>query len=124
MTKTKIVYASLLATLLLAACSSEQDTQKGQNKTESSAVNPITLSADRQDIYDTSCKVCHGMEGLGAPVSGKIDDWTERKEQGMETILDNVINGYQAMPAMGGCFACSEDDFREIITYMTAGQVK
>jgi cytochrome c5 len=64
------------------------------------------------------------MAGTGAPVSGKLSDWQERTGKGMEALLNNSMDGYQAMPAMGGCFDCAEEDFRQLITFMTSGLVK
>lgn len=84
----------------------------------------ITLDARRQDVYDTNCVVCHGMAGSGAPQTGVIADWQERSQGGMETMLNNAMDGYQAMPAMGGCFDCTEEDFRPLITFMTGGKFK
>lgn len=84
----------------------------------------ITLDARRQDVYDTNCVVCHGMAGSGAPQTGVIADWQERSQGGMETMLNNAMDGYQAMPAMRGCFDCTEEDFRPLITFMTGGKFK
>ena len=109
--------------LLVTACGGSDD----NTATTASAVpeaQQIILDARRQDVYDTNCVVCHGMAGSGAPLTGVIADWQERSGQGMDVMLNNVMDGFQAMPAMGGCFDCDEDDFRQLITFMTGGMLK
>lgn len=112
-----------LPILLVAACGVSDD----NTATAASAVpemQQITLDARGQDVYDTNCVVCHGMAGSGAPQTGAIADWQERSGQGMDVMLNNAMDGFQAMPAMGGCFDCDEDDFRQLITFMTSGMLK
>ena len=77
-----------------------------------------TLDADRQEIYETSCEICHGLADSGAPQTGIAADWQERSARGMDVVVDNAMNGYQAMPPMGGCFHCTVDDFRQLISFM------
>jgi cytochrome c5 len=107
-----------LPVLLVVACGGSDD-GAGTSKSVMPKTQVVTLDARRQDIYDTNCAVCHGMEGTGAPQSGKLSDWQERSGKGMEAMLNNAMDGFQAMPAMGGCFDCTEEDFRPLITFMT-----
>ena len=111
----------ILALAVVSACSSDDKTS---TSTDAKPAQHITLSARAQDINDTNCKVCHALQGSGAPISGKPSDWQDRIGKGMDTLLVNVQDGFQAMPAMGGCFDCNEEDFRELITFMTNGAVK
>jgi cytochrome c5 len=108
---------------LLAACSGGND-NGGPSPSAMPGVEVVRLDARRQDIYDTNCAVCHGMAGTGAPLTGKLSDWQGRSAKGMEVLLNNSMDGFQAMPAMGGCFDCTEEDFRPLITFMTSGLVK
>ena len=109
--------------LLIAACSGG-DNDTGSAGSATPEVQVVTLDARGQDIYDTNCIVCHGMEGTGAPQSGKLADWQERSDKGMDAMLDNAMDGFQAMPPMGGCFDCTEGDFRQLITFMTGGKLQ
>lgn len=109
--------------LLLTACGENINTEE-TSAAQAAALAPIILDARRQDIYATNCAVCHGMAGTGAPLSGKLADWQQRSNKGMETMLNNAMDGYQSMPAMGGCFDCSEQDFRQLIGFMSSGTVK
>lgn len=73
-------------------------------------------SAD--EIYSSACASCHDSGASGAPILGEADDWTDRIEKGDETLYENAIDGYNAMPAMGLCNDCSEDEIKETVDYM------
>lgn len=74
--------------------------------------------ADVEAKYNQSCTFCHGTGAAGAPKTGDTAAWASRMEKGMDTLVQNVINGYKGMPAMGMCNDCSEDDMRALIEYM------
>lgn len=75
-----------------------------------------------EDIYNGACVACHGAGVLGAP-KNQSAEWKPRlAERGMEGIWKNAINGINAMPPMGTCGSCSEDDIMAAIEYMTEGQ--
>ena len=112
-----------LPLLLVTACDSTEKTADSRMSTVAAA-EQVVLDARGQDIYETNCKVCHGMAGTGAPLSGKTSDWREITDKGMDAVLANAFDGYQAMPAMGGCFDCTEEEFRQLISYMTNGTLK
>ena len=115
------VFVLALPLWLLTACDSNEQSAAGSTV---AATEQIVLDARGQDIYDTNCKVCHGLAGSGAPLSGKASDWKERNGKGMDAMLTSVFDGYQAMPAMGGCFDCNEQEFRQLISFMTSGVLK
>jgi len=75
-------------------------------------------------IYDRSCRACHALDGLGAPLSGHTAAWTPRlEERGLEGVLASVHTGRGAMPPMGYCPDCTDEDFRALIEFMsTEGQ--
>ena len=125
MKRKKLVKALALGipVLLVSACGGSNDSN-GTSQSAMPEAQVVKLDARRQEIHDTNCAVCHGMAGSGAPQSGQLSDWQERSGKGMEAMLDNVMDGFQAMPAMGGCFDCTEEDFRPLITFMTSGMLK
>ena len=113
--------AALAALLALVSACGESDNSSEADQPVTSVAQQITLDARGQEVYDTNCAVCHAMPGSGAPQTGVSADWQERTAKGMDTMLDNAMDGFQAMPAMGGCFDCGEDDFRQLIAFMTNG---
>ena len=47
------------------------------------------------------------MLAAGAPILGDIEAWDSRMKKGMDAVMNNVINGVNAMPAKGMCMDCS-----------------
>lgn len=74
-----------------------------------------------EDIYNKACVACHGAGVLGAPKLQNAADWQPRLEKGFDTIWQNAINGFNAMPARGTCASCSDDDIKAAIEYMIEG---
>ncbi len=75
-------------------------------------------AAAGQSVYESSCSVCHAAGVAGAPKFGDAEAWTQRLEQGMETLYEHSINGFNAMPAKGGNAALSDDDVKAAVDYM------
>lgn len=83
------------------------------------ATSTAAASPELQALYDRSCRNCHGVAGSGAPLSGDIQAWTPRAAQGIDTLLDHTFDGYRAMPPMGACMDCSEEQFEQLIEMMS-----
>ena len=73
------------------------------------------------DIYNASCNACHGSGVLGAPKVGDAAAWGPRLDKGFDTVLQNAINGFNAMPPRGTCASCSDDDIKAAIEHMVEG---
>src|SRR5690606_40872029 len=56
----------------------------------------------RSQIYAATCAACHGTGVAGAPTLGDTAAWAPLLEKGYETLLQNAINGINAMPPRGG----------------------
>ena len=69
--------------------------------------------------YDKSCKVCHATGAAGAPKTGDAAAWEPRLAKGMDTLVQSVTNGLNAMPPRGMCFDCSDADYKALIEYMS-----
>ena len=41
-------------------------------------------------------------------------------EKGMNTLVDNVVNGFGGMPPFGLCMDCSAEEFEALILFMAA----
>ena len=71
--------------------------------------------------YMASCFACHSTGAAGAPkvAAGTYEEeWAERMDKGMDAVMQNVINGLNAMPAKGLCFDCTDADLRALVEYM------
>lgn len=73
------------------------------------------------EVYNTACVACHGSGVLGAPKLDNAADWQPRLEAGFDTVWKNAIDGIRAMPPMGACGDCSNDEIKAAIEHMTKG---
>ena len=86
---------------------------------------PNALTADSsqskgQQVYDKYCAACHNSGAAGAPKINDSSAWNERLEKGKDMLHKNAIQGYNSMPAKGGCVSCSDDDIIESVDYILA----
>ena len=72
------------------------------------------------DKYNKSCAVCHASGAANAPKTGDAAAWEPRMAKGMDTLVQSVQNGLNAMPPKGMCFDCSDEDYKAMILYMAA----
>ena len=113
------------AIALLAACTPGPAAPRTQAAEPDSAHVALAETLVPSDaplaaIYDRSCRACHALEGLGAPLAGDSAAWTPRlAERGMDGLLASVHSGRGSMPAMGYCADCSDEDFRALIQFMS-----
>ncbi|NNC98718.1 MAG: cytochrome c5 family protein [Gammaproteobacteria bacterium] len=96
----------------------------GSFSAETAAAVPVVVAAvplSGEQAY-ASCAACHAAGIAGAPAVGDPDAWTARIEQGLDTLYDHAINGYQGsagmMPAKGGNIALSDESVKAAVDYM------
>lgn len=87
------------------------------------SASPVVAAAEEEskspeDIYNASCAACHGTGALDAPKLGDTSAWSARIEQGTDALYEHAIDGFNSMPAKGGCATCSDDDIKAIVDYM------
>ena len=71
-----------------------------------------------EGLFRNSCITCHAAGVAGAPRLGDVR-WAELlAEKGMDVLVFNVRDGYNAMPPMGACPDCTEADLRRLVSYM------
>ena len=75
-----------------------------------------------EQIYTASCSTCHSVGVAGAPKFGNAGDWAPRIEKGIETLISHAINGIGAMPPMGTCATCNEEDIGNAVKHMVRKQ--
>ena len=71
-------------------------------------------------IYRNHCSNCHTTGASGAPIITDESAWKPYLDKGMDDVYTNAINGIGAMPAMGACTECDDQDIRDTIDYMVA----
>lgn len=71
-----------------------------------------------EEIYNKACMGCHTTGAAGAPKLGDAAAWSARMEKGLETLVSNAINGIAAMPPMGLCMDCSDEEIKVTVQYI------
>ncbi len=81
------------------------------------SVAPVARSGEA--IYNAVCTACHASGVLGAPKLEQVA-WTARAAKGLESLLNNAINGFNQMPARGGDPSITDEEMKSAVLYMTA----
>lgn len=95
---------------------------QGEECGEAAAATQTASSGPRSgsEVYDAVCMACHTTGAAGAPVIGNAGDWAPRIDQGMETLINHAINGFNAMPAKGGCASCPDEEIEAAVEHIVA----
>ncbi|WP_372995219.1 c-type cytochrome [Marinobacter sp.] len=93
---------------------------QGEDCGEAAAASESASSGPRSgsEVYDAVCMACHTSGAAGAPVIGDTDAWAPRIEKGLDTLVDHAINGFNAMPAKGGCSDCPDEEIQASVEYI------
>ncbi len=86
------------------------------------ALNPAAALAQGQEIYNSTCAMCHGKDGTGNGPAGKSfssppDNFTDPsfwKGDAAQHITTTIKNGHGPMPA----FTLSDSQIKAVIAYM------
>jgi cytochrome c len=71
-----------------------------------------------EKLYDSSCKLCHATDTMGAPAVGDAKAWDAVMKKGMDKVLVNAIKGTGGMPPKGGNTDLSDADIKSIVEFM------
>ena len=75
-----------------------------------------------EKTYNETCFACHAVGVAGAPKFGSKEDWGPRIAQGVPTLVQHALNGFQGqkgvMPPKGGRADYSEDQVAAAVQYM------
>jgi cytochrome c5 len=79
---------------------------------------------DGKSVYESACVACHGAGLAGAPKIGDKAAWAPRVAQGMATLEQHAIAGFQGstgvMPAKGGRMDLSDEAVRAAVEYLAS----
>ncbi|WAJ37680.1 c-type cytochrome [Pseudomonas sp. GOM7] len=74
---------------------------------------------DPQAVFDRTCGACHNGQLPMAPKKGDKAAWEPRLAKGMDTLVQSVTNGLNAMPPRGLCMDCTAEDYQAVIKLMS-----
>ena len=71
-------------------------------------------------VYAYRCAGCHDRTTQGAPMPGDDIEWGLRSEQGMDVLMQHVIEGFneELMPPRGSCGNCTDAELKATVIYM------
>jgi cytochrome c5 len=97
------------------------ETQREPVKNAAAAPPP---RRDGQQVYQTTCVVCHDAGIAGAPKLGDKSQWAKHIAKGLDALYASAVNGVQgsagAMPPKGGNPTLSDAEVRAAVDYMVA----
>lgn len=103
-----------------APAAAAADQASGAESTSSAGSEAVAAAdIDGAQIYAEACQACHMSGAAGAPQL-VAEQWGERLDQGMDTLVDHAINGIGVMPAKGGRMDLSDEQIRASVEYMVS----
>lgn len=117
----KLTFSGLLCLALLSGCSDSSQQAAAKPSPQAIEFAETATPADERlaGIYARSCQTCHAVYGMGAPLTGHAEGWAQRMtEKGVDGLVATTKSGIRAMPSMGLCQDCSDDDFAALIQFM------
>lgn len=73
--------------------------------------------------FDQNCAMCHNTGMAGAPRRDDTAHWEARlADAGFDTLVNNAINGVNAMPPRGMCTTCSDENIAELVRYLSGAE--
>jgi cytochrome c5 len=87
------------------------------------APQPVAAAMTGPQVYNAACIVCHAPPGnAGAPALGDVAAWTPRIAQGLDTLHQHAIAGFQGekgfMPPKGGRVDLSDAEISAAVDYI------
>ena len=79
---------------------------------------PEEMVVDGPSVYNGLCAACHESGAANAPIRGSDLMAQRLDERGMDGLVQNAINGINAMPARGGNPALTDEQIRAAVEYM------
>lgn len=83
-----------------------------------SSAAPAAAGRSGEEVYNSSCALCHGAGVAGAPIVGDKAAWAGRIAKGVDALVNSAINGINAMPPRGTCMSCSDQELQASVQYM------
>ena len=70
------------------------------------------------EVYGGLCKTCHDTGVADAPIPGTEQMAARETERGLDGLVQNVLNGLNAMPPKGGNPALTDEQIQAAVEFM------
>jgi cytochrome c5 len=85
-----------------------------------SAASVAANPAKGKEVFEGTCKTCHGTGVAGAPKFGDKAAWAPRIKTGLDALYNSALKGKNAMPAKGGNASLADGDVKAAVQYMVS----
>jgi cytochrome c5 len=76
------------------------------------------------EVFEGTCKACHGLGIAGAPKAGDAAAWAPRIAKGKATLYEHALHGFTGtagvMPAKGGRTDLSDDLIKQAVDHIVS----
>ena len=108
---------------LVAGCSQEELHYTAAEVAQIDAIfQSVEVTPQTMIKWGRSCALCHVTGEGGAPLTGDLEDWAPRVDQGYAQLLASTLEGKGKMPPLGYCMECEVEDFAAMIKFMVGQQ--
>jgi cytochrome c5 len=87
------------------------------------AAAPVVAKLTGEQVYNTACFACHGAGVGGAPKLNDAAAWAPRRAQGIATLNQHAVQGFQGsvgyMPPKGGRVDLSDEEIIGAVAFMS-----
>ncbi len=92
----------------------------GQPAAATVAGGSAGLGLSGEEIYNQFCFACHMVGVGGAPKLHNAEEWAPRLAKDAAELMQNTLNGLNAMPPKGTCMGCSEAELTAATEFMSS----
>jgi cytochrome c5 len=71
-----------------------------------------------ESVFNHTCLTCHGNSVRDAPRVGDMHAWQPRLAQGLEVLIQHVLDGHGRMPAKGGYTTLTDHEVGSAVAYV------
>lgn len=82
------------------------------------AASTEEVVVDGAAVYAGLCATCHAAGVAAAPIPGSEQMAAREAERGLDGMVENAINGLNAMPPRGGNPALTDEQIRAAVEFM------
>jgi cytochrome c5 len=76
------------------------------------------VSTKTKQQYTKYCARCHNVGAANAPRLGDAESWKKRLRKGRPALVNSIKKGLVAMPPMGDCVECTDQDLEALVNYL------
>ncbi|MEO8307633.1 MAG: c-type cytochrome [Pseudomonadota bacterium] len=88
------------------------------------AVAVLATYKNGTEVYEGTCKACHGLGIAGAPKAGDATAWAPHIAKGKATLYEHALKGFTGtsgvMPAKGGRTDLSDDLIKQAVDHIVS----